>query len=83
MSDVTADEILKFWFEDIDRSCWFKKDAEFDRDLERQFGKTYALAKDGQLNHWCDTPAGCLAAVTYTKPATRTGTGHRSPQCAG
>lgn len=63
MTDVTADEVLKFWFEDIDRSCWFKKDPEFDRDLEQRFGKTYALAKDGQLSHWCDTPAGCLAVI--------------------
>jgi uncharacterized protein (DUF924 family) len=63
MSDVTADEILKFWFEDIDRSCWFKKDPEFDRDLEQRFGKAYSLAKGGQLSHWCDTPTGCLAVI--------------------
>jgi uncharacterized protein (DUF924 family) len=63
MSDVTAGEVLKFWFEDIDHSCWFKKDPEFDRNLEQRFGETYSLAKSGQLNHWCDTAGGRLALI--------------------
>ena len=63
MSDITADEVLKYWFEDIDHSCWFKKDPEFDRGLEQRFGETYSLAKNGELNHWCDTASGCLALI--------------------
>jgi uncharacterized protein (DUF924 family) len=61
--DISADDILQFWFEDIDHSCWFKKNPEFDRELERRFGDVLALAKNDQLNHWCDTPRGYLALI--------------------
>ena len=35
---MTPAEILQFWFEDIDRSLWFKKDADFDQLLREYFG---------------------------------------------
>ena len=62
-SDISADDVLRFWFEDIDHSCWFKKDPVFDRDLEERFSGLLALAKSDQLDHWCDTPEGRLALI--------------------
>jgi len=53
---MTADEILKFWFEDIEHSCWFRKDPVFDRQLEERFGDTLIRVRDGQLDQWHDTP---------------------------
>ena len=61
MSDITADEILKFWFEDIEHSCWFKKNPEFDRNLEDRFGDLLQLAKNDTLDDWCGSPQSCLA----------------------
>ena len=43
----TADDVLKFWFEDIEHSCWFKKDPEFDRHLEDRFGDVVKDATAG------------------------------------
>ena len=63
MTDISADEVLQFWFEDIERSCWFKKDEVFDRELERRFGDLLALAKGDQLDRWCETPQGYLALI--------------------
>lgn len=63
VSDVSASDILKFWFEDIEHSCWFKTDPEFDRDLEQRFGATLIGAKNDQLDHWCDTPEGILGLI--------------------
>ena len=60
---MTADEILKFWFEDIEHSCWFRKDPEFDRQLEERFGDTLIQARDGQLDQWHETPQGSLALI--------------------
>jgi uncharacterized protein (DUF924 family) len=60
---VSADDILQFWFEEIEHSCWFKKDAEFDRDLERRFGEILTLAKNDQLDHWCKSPEGALGLI--------------------
>ena len=56
-------EILTFWFEDIDRSLWFKKDADFDRLLAERFGALHAQASLGELSAWRDTPQGRLAEV--------------------
>lgn len=63
MSDISADEVLQFWFEDIEHSRWFKMDPDFDRDLEQRFGSLLALAKNDQLDGWCDTSRGCLALI--------------------
>jgi uncharacterized protein (DUF924 family) len=63
MSDVSANDILKFWFEDIEHSCWFRKDPEFDRDLEHRFGAALTEAMNDQLDHWCDTPEGILGLI--------------------
>lgn len=62
-NDITPDDILRFWFDDIDRSCWFKKNPEFDRELVERFGALHALAMNGELEHWCETPNGCLAVI--------------------
>ncbi len=63
ISDPAANEILQFWFEDIEHSCWFEKDPAFDRDLEQRFGGLLTQAKEGRLDHWCDTPDGHLALI--------------------
>ncbi len=63
MNDISVDEILQFWFEDIEHSRWFKKDAEFDRELEQRFGGVLTLAKNDRLDHWCSTPHGTLALI--------------------
>lgn len=63
MDKISADAILKFWFEDIEHSRWFRKDAEFDRDLEQRFGELLKQAKSDQLDRWCDTPHGHLALI--------------------
>lgn len=63
MHDNEIDEILRFWFEDIDHSRWFKKDVEFDRDLEQRFGKLLIRAKNDQLDDWCNSHRGRLALI--------------------
>lgn len=63
MHENAIDEILNFWFEDIEHSAWFKTDPDFDRELEQRFGDVLALARDNQLDGWCDTPRGRLALI--------------------
>ena len=63
MGEDSVDEILQFWFEDIDHSLWFKKDSEFDRELAQRFGDRLSRAKNDQLDDWCDTPRGRLALI--------------------
>lgn len=63
MHEYAIDEILRYWFEDIEHALWFKKDPDFDRELEQRFGHLLALANDDQLDDWCDTPRGRLALI--------------------
>ena len=63
MLENSIDEIVQFWFDDIEHSHWFKKDPDFDRKLERRFGERLTQARNNELDDWSDTPKGCLALV--------------------
>lgn len=63
MSEVAAADILRFWFDDIEHSRWFKKDPEFDRELEQRFGDVLEQAKRGELDYWCDGASGYLGLI--------------------
>jgi uncharacterized protein (DUF924 family) len=63
MTDISSNDVLKFWFEDIEHVRWFRKDPKFDRELEQRFGGLLKLASNNELDHWCDTPHGTLALI--------------------
>ena len=63
MTEVTATDVVRFWFDEIDHAAWFRKDAKFDSDLEKRFGKTLRRAKNGELDHWCDSATGYLGLI--------------------
>ena len=63
MHEDAIENILEFWFEDIDNSLWFRKDPDFDRKLEQRFGDLLTLAKSDQLDQWRNTPRGRLALI--------------------
>jgi uncharacterized protein (DUF924 family) len=58
-----SDSIIKFWFEEIDTSYWFKKDLEFDQLLINRFSTLHAQAEHGELYVWRDSAKGRLAEV--------------------
>lgn len=65
-----VDEILEFWFGQPDeanygkeRSFWFSKKPEFDRELRVRFLKNYEQAVSRYLDHWQESPESCLALI--------------------
>ena len=60
---ITADQILTFWFEDIDPKLWWIKDVEFDIQIKQRFESVLFQAKHGELSHWLITPQGRLAEI--------------------
>ncbi|MEX2130375.1 MAG: DUF924 family protein [Pseudohongiellaceae bacterium] len=60
---MSGDEIIKFWFHDIDRSLWFKKDADFDALLRNRFLNIHRQASQGELYEWRKTAEGALAEI--------------------
>ncbi len=63
MTDIVADDICRFWFDEIEHSSWFKKNPVFDRDLEDRFGDLLEQAKRDELDHWCDCAIGYLGLI--------------------
>jgi uncharacterized protein (DUF924 family) len=55
--------VIDFWFAEIDRKLWFKKDADFDATISARFADVHAAAAKGELSHWRDSIAGRLAEV--------------------
>ncbi len=60
---VTAEDVLRFWFEEIEPEQQFKKDPDFDSLIRKRFGATYGAAASGALDPWEAEPRSCLALV--------------------
>jgi uncharacterized protein (DUF924 family) len=66
------EEVLSFWFGELDRhgqadtahsDRWFRKDADFDRQIRDRFGELHAAVARGERDHWLATPRGRLAVI--------------------
>ena len=57
------DEILRFWFEEIEPQKWWKVDPAFDALLGARFGALLERAALGELQGWRSSARGRLAEV--------------------
>ena len=58
-----VEEVLSFWFEEIDPESWWKKDPEFDRQIKQRFLRVHNQAINGELFEWRLTAHGALAEI--------------------
>ena len=56
-------DVLKFWFDEIDSSLWWKKNSDFDRLIVDRFSDLHAIASRCELFEWRESPEGRLAEV--------------------
>ncbi|MFV1976531.1 MAG: DUF924 family protein [Candidatus Scalindua sp.] len=56
-------DVLKFWFEEINESKWWAKDEDFDRLVFERFSKVHSLATRCELFEWRTSPEGRLAEI--------------------
>jgi uncharacterized protein (DUF924 family) len=56
-------EVLKFWFEEIDPSQWWKKDDAFDKSIIDRFADIHAMASRCELFGWRTAARGRLAEI--------------------
>lgn len=59
----SADDIIRFWFEEITPEAWFKKDLDFDRQVRERFLDVYRAGAAGELFPWRQTATGRLAEI--------------------
>ena len=56
-------EILDFWFVEIDSKKWWVKDPDFDQEIRSRFDKFHAAARTGELVSWRRIAQGRLAEI--------------------
>lgn len=67
--DPIAQDVLNFWYGPkgspeygTHRDIWFRGGTpEFDQEIRDRFLETHEKAAAGELDHWKETPEGCLA----------------------
>ncbi|KAB7622685.1 DUF924 family protein [Alkalilimnicola sp. S0819] len=57
------DQVLRFWFEELDPAQWWAKDEALDAEIARRFGALLRRAAAGELHDWRTTPTGRLAEI--------------------
>lgn len=57
------DEVLRFWFEEIDTRCWWDKSDELDGEICERFGEAHRAARQGELAGWRGSAQGRLAEI--------------------
>ncbi|HKI60246.1 MAG TPA: DUF924 family protein [Mariprofundaceae bacterium] len=65
MSETLAnpEDIIRFWFSELEPMQWFKKDLNLDQDIKAHFSPTHRAASLGELEPWRSTPEGRLAEI--------------------
>ena len=63
MSQTTAQQILHFWFEEIEPRQWWAKDKAFDRLIKGRFGELLKQAAQGELYLWRSSAQQRLAEI--------------------
>ena len=63
MSSASIDDILRFWFVELQPKDWFRKDEAIDATIVSRFGPTYRELSAGVPASWLGTPRGVLAAI--------------------
>jgi uncharacterized protein (DUF924 family) len=56
-------QIIKFWFEEIEPAMWWKKDEAFDALLVERYSEIHARASRCELFEWRKHPQGRLAEI--------------------
>jgi len=62
-SKVRVDDVLKFWFLQIEPKQWWLKDSQIDLQICNTFGTTLVAAIKGELSHWRQDTQGRLAEI--------------------
>lgn len=60
---MNYNDVLTFWFDEIEQSKWWVKDLAFDELIKTRFLKVHEAATNGELYQWRQTAKGRLAEI--------------------
>ncbi|MFT6724998.1 MAG: hypothetical protein ACJARN_001867 [Arenicella sp.] len=75
-------EIIDFWFSEIDKKKWFAKDQSFDQLIRSRFSQVHKQAAQCELFSWRSTALGCLAEVIVLDQFSRNMSRHNADSFA-
>ena len=58
-----VDEVITFWFGELQPVQWWRADPGLDRFIRERFGPLHARAERGELMNWRGTALGRLAEI--------------------
>tara|TARA_R110002096_G_scaffold416576_3_gene619575 strand:+ start:17654 stop:18211 length:558 start_codon:yes stop_codon:yes gene_type:complete len=61
--NVTATDVIDFWFNEIKPEQWWNKSAAFDKEIKNRFHDIYKKAAIGELVNWRYKPLSSLAEI--------------------
>ena len=61
--NVTPDDIIAFWRDEVGVERWFAADAKLDAEIASRFRRVWEKARDGKLDDWQDGVEGALALI--------------------
>jgi len=63
---VTADEILKFWLDEVGPEGWYNSSEELDEEIRQRFQGAWNEIWEGRYGLWLTYPSGTLAYIILT-----------------
>ena len=57
------DDVMSFWFKELEPKMWWKKSDEFDATIKSRFSSLHSAASKGELFSWRESAQGSLAEV--------------------
>ncbi|MFY9212518.1 MAG: DUF924 family protein [Aestuariivita sp.] len=61
-----ADEVLKFWLDDVGPAGWYEQDDALDQNIRDRFMGVWRQSAEGALSLWLTYPSGALAYIILT-----------------
>jgi uncharacterized protein (DUF924 family) len=62
MTEQWIDDVIHFWFEELEPASWFTRDEQLDARIRKRYEALYARLRTISADA-CTTPKACLAAV--------------------
>lgn len=60
---MNSDDVITFWFDELQPRDWWKKSDELDNTIRERFGAVHRAAIQAELFDWRDSPTGRLAEI--------------------
>lgn len=60
---IGADEVLKFWLDEVGPKGWYAVDPKLDSTIRTRFGEAWRQAQEGKFGMWLTYPSGALAYI--------------------